>query len=334
MDIKELIVKLSDAVSIGNITEARDIAYGELSKYADCRKTDSLTVIGEIKGESDYTLMLDAHIDEVGFIVKDIDKNGFLTVEKCGGIDLRSLPSRVVTIHGKRAVTGVFCSTPPHLKEKANFESIDGIKIDTLLGSAAAEVISIGDYMTYNAKAAHLSDRRISGKALDDRVGVAVLLDLARRLSAKRLPFNVVFCISDMEELGTRGARTATYEVSPDEAIAIDVSFADGPDIPALECGKLGGGAMVGIAPILDRQMSDKLTALAASASIPYQTEVMGSATGTDGDVISITRKGVRTAVVSIPIRNMHTDVEIVDINDVTAVCDLLEKYILEGGVR
>lgn len=335
MDIKEILFNLCRADGIGSVRTAADIAYGELSKYMPARKTDTLTVIGEIKGDSDYTLMLDAHIDEIGFIVTDIDENGFLTVDKCGGIDLRTLPARRVTVHGKEKVVGVFCSTPPHLSSgELEYNDIASLKIDTMLGAAARGIISVGDFATFCAEPKELLGTRVTAKALDDRAGVACLLELARRLSSQKLPFNVVFALTDAEELGIRGAKTATFEISPDEAIALDVSFADGPDIAPTDCGKLSGGAMIGVSPVLDRGISDKLISIAKENGIPYQTEVMAGRTGTNGDAISLNKSGVRTGLVSIPERNMHTEVEVVDIKDIESVCDILEQYILKGGVK
>lgn len=334
MDIKNTLIKLSAACGIGCVHEARDIAFDILSKYTDCKKTDGLCVVGELKGITDYTLMLAAHIDEVGFIVTDVDEKGFVTVKNCGGIDLRALPARRVTIHSRSKVTGVFCAVPPHLSGgKDVVEDISGIKIDSLLGADAKDIISVGDYVSYAAFPTTLAQNRITGKSLDDRAGVVCLLALAERLSKKQLPFNVVFALTDMEELGTRGAKTAAFSISPDEAVAVDVSFGDGPDIPKKDCGTLGGGAMIGVSPILDKSMSDRLIRIAQENGIKYQTEVMGSKTGTDSDVISISKSGVKTGLISIPLRNMHSDVEIVDISDIESVCDILEKYILEGGM-
>ncbi len=331
MDIKEILFKLSDAVSIGNITDASQIAFEELSKYAKTLQ-NGINVIGEIKGESDYTLMLEAHIDEVGFVITDVDPDGFLTVKNCGGIDLRALSSRTVAIHGKEKVTGVFCATPPHLGGPKEYDDISALKIDTLLGEKAKDIVSIGDLVTFNQKAATLCGGRVTGKSLDNRAGVACLLLLAERLSDKKLPFNIAFAFTDAEELGCRGAKTAAFSISPDEAIVLDVSFADAPDVPSNDCGKLSGGAMIGMSPILDKGISKTLISIAKENDMPYQTEVMGGRTGTNGDVISISKSGVKTGLVSIPLRNMHTDVEIIDIKDIENVCDLLERYVLKGG--
>lgn len=333
MDIKKELFELSAAVSAGTLTEASVKAFKKLSVFAECEQ-NGITVIGRMKGKSDYTIMLDAHIDEIAFIVTDIDDEGFLTVAKCGGFDLRTLPARAVTVHGKREIPAVFCSTPPHLSSPdTKFQDISEFKIDTLLGKDAKEIVSLGDYVTYRTTPVSLANDRVTGKSFDDRAAVTCLLELAERLSGKELPMNVVFVFSDQEELGCRGSKTATFTVAPQEAIALDVSFGDGPDINPNDCGKLSEGAMIGVAPVLDKAISNKLIDTAKANNIAHQIEVMGSRTGTNGDVISVSKGGVKTGLVSIPIRNMHTDTEVLDIKDIESVCDILEKYILSGGV-
>lgn len=331
MNIKETLFELSNAVGLGDITEASDKAYEILSQYTEAHQ-NGIEVVGKIKGEGDYTLMLEAHIDEVGFVVTDVDANGFLTVKNSGGIDLRMLPARTVTIHGKEKITGVFCATPPHLGGPKEYDDISALKIDTLLGEKAKELISVGDFVTFDVKAEELQNDRITGKSLDNRASVVCLLALAERLQGTKLPYNIVFAFTDAEELGNRGAKTTTFDISPDEAVVLDVSFADAPDVPSNECGKLGGGAMIGMSPVLDKNISKRLVSIAKENNLSYQTEVMGRRTGTNGDVISISKSGVKTGLVSIPLRNMHTDCEIIDIKDIENVCDLLENYVLGGN--
>ena len=333
MNIKETLFALSSADGVGNIREASDLAYDLLKEYCKTEKSDTLTVIGYLKGESDYTLMLDAHIDQIAMIVTDIDDNGFLTVAKSGGIDIRALPSRRVTVHGKEKVAAVFCATPPHLSSgEKEYTDIADIKLDTALGAKAKEIISIGDYVTFSADPCELLGTRVSGHSFDDRAAVACLIEVAKRLKDKKLPLNVAFVLSDGEELGMRGIRPAAFKVDPNEAIAIDVSFGDGIGISEDECGKLGEGSMIGISPALDRKISQKLIKTAKDNNIPYQTEVMGERTGTNADMIAVSRQGVRTCTLSIPLRNMHTEVETLDIKDLDSVCELLCAYILSGG--
>ncbi len=334
MEIKELLFNLSERDGVGNITEAGNFAFEILSKYTVSESRDNLTVIGFLKGESDYTIMLDAHIDQIAMVVTDIDDNGFLTVDNAGGLDIRSLPSRQVTIHGKEKINAVFCSTPPHLASgEFEYTAISKLKIDTLLGEKAKDIISVGDYVTFSNKPFEMG-RLLCGRSLDNRSSVACVLELAKRLQGETLPCNVAFVLSDGEELGLRGIRTASFKVNPDEAIAIDVSFGDGPDISSEECGSLGKGGMIGISPALCKNLSQKLISIAKENKIPYQLEVMGETTGTNADMIAVSREGVKTATLSIPLRNMHSEVETLNINDLYSVCDLLEKYILQGGIK
>lgn len=334
MDMKELLYNLSELDCIGNISDASDKAYEILSKYAKTEKTNANNVIGFLKGKSDYTIMLDAHIDQVGFVVTDIDDKGFLTVSCAGGIDLRSLPSRSVTVHGKEKITAIFRATPPHLSNgETEYSDISKIKLDTALGEKAKEIVSIGDYVTYNQKCFELSGDLVCGRSFDDRAGVVCLLELAKRLSGKDLPVNVAFALSTGEELGLRGAITAAFSLNPDEAIAIDVDFGDSPDVPTEQSSALGEGGIITYSPILEKNINQKLTDIAKQNNIPYSTFVTGGKTSTDADMISISREGVKTSLVSIPLRNMHSEVEILSLSDLDSLCDLLEKYILSGGV-
>ena len=333
MDFKKLLVDLSAATGIGNISYAADVAEKYLSKYGPVEKLGPLGRAFTIKGNSNYTILIDAHIDQIGFIVTDIDENGFLTVKNCGGIDLRHLFAKPVTIHAKKDVMGVFVSTPPHLsKQSPAPENISDIKIDTGLGSSAKEIISVGDFVTFRGQPIFLNDNTICSKSLDNRAGVAAAIMLVDRLFGKTLNANVMVLLSDAEELGLRGAATAIYGKNIDEAVVIDVSFGDGPDIPKESCGKLGQGAMVGISPIFDKRITDRLTKIPKDNNLPYQLEIMGGKTSTNADVITISEKGVATGLLSIPLRNMHTDTEIVNISDIISVVDILEEYILTGG--
>ena len=333
--IKDTLFSLSAAFGAVGVRQASDIAFDEMQKYCQCKSSDNnMSFYGVMKGEKDYTLMLDAHIDEVSFVVTDIDDKGFLTVSNAGGIDIRILPAKAVLIHGKEKVKGVFASTPPHLSSgEIEYSDISKIKIDTCLGVKARDIISVGDTVTFLSEPKELCGSSVTGKSFDDRAGVTVLLELARRLKDRKLPINVVFSVVDGEELGLRGAIPATFEISPDEAVAVDVTFATAPDVSQNVGGYLSKGAMIGVSPVLDRGMTDKFNGIACDNEIPYQNEVMGRSTGTDSDVISVSGNGVRTGLISIPLRNMHTDCEIVDLADIKSCCDILEKYIMSGGM-
>ena len=335
IDLKDTLFALSKTDGVGNIREASDLAERLLSQYCKTERTDNLTVIGYLSGKSDYTLMLDAHIDQIAFVVTDVDSKGFLTVKNAGGVDIRSLPSRRVTVHGKEKITAVFSATPPHLsKGEKEYDDIGEIKLDTALGGKATDIVSVGDYVTFANEPCELLGKRISGRSFDNRSAVACLIAVAEMLKDKELPFNVAFVLSDGEELGLRGIRTASFKINPQEAIAVDVSFGDGIGIGDEDCSPLGSGAMIGISPTLDRGVSNKLIRICEEKNIPYTAEVMGGRTGTNADMISVNREGVKTGTVSLPLRNMHSDTEIVDLNDLESVCKLLFEYALSGGVE
>ncbi len=331
MDLK-LLEKLSNAVSIGHITEARNIAKNELSKYAEVEDFGQIGLLAKINKGKDKTLLLDAHIDEVGFIVTVILGEGFLRVTSVGGNDARILPATPVTVHGKEKLTAVFGSIPPHLSSgEKDVKGLDDIVLDTGILDVE-KYVSVGDLVTYKTSFCSLDGTKVTGKSLDDRAGVFCLLELAKRIYNKDLDCNVIFSIAEGEELGTRGAITATFECEPDEAIALDVSFGDTPSVPSDKCGKLGDGAMLGVSPILSKSITDRLKNIAKEKNISLQYEVMGGKTGTDADVISVSCSGVPTGLLSIPLRNMHTPAEIIDTRDLESVISLLEEYLLGGG--
>ena len=332
MNTKELIIKLSESVCLGNITESLALVDSLITTGEKKYLTgNNLSVF--IKGESEHTLLIDAHIDEIGFIVTDVDDRGFLKVACAGGFDLRTLPSHAVTVHGKEDIFAVFSSVPPHLaKDERTFDDISKLSLDTGLGSRAKELISVGDFVTYRQEAKSLVGNRVCGKSLDNRAGCAVLLLLAEKLKGQSLPFNVNLLFSNQEEIGCRGAKTAAFSLDANEAISIDVSFASFPGIDAHECGKLAKGPMIGYSPVLSRATYDKLCLVAEKEGIPYQREVMGSTTSTNADALSINRDGLVTGLVSVPLRYMHSDCEVIDTKDIENTAELLYKYIMAGG--
>ena len=171
----------------------------------------------------------------------------------------------------------------------------------------------------------------MTGKSLDNRAGCAVVIDAACRL-AGHPDLTLIVSLSSQEEIGCRGARPIAFAADPGEAIVVDVSFADGPDVPPRACGKMGGGPMIGVSPILNKPMTDRLIALAKALEIPHQLEVMGSHTGTNADLISLIKCGVPTALISVPERNMHTACEVIDPDDVRRCSELIVAYVEKGG--
>ena len=293
----------------------------------------SVTGVAEAAGE---TLLLDAHIDQIGLIVTAVDDKGFLKFARCGGADARVLAAARVTVHGKEALPGVVISTPPHLRKGEEKKSVDfdDLAIDIgLPREAALQRVAPGDRVTFDGDYLHLCGDRVCAPAIDDRAGVAVILRCLQLLRGVAHPWRLAVQFSAQEETGGSGAQTAAFTAQPAQAIACDVSFASAPGIDKEKYAALGGGTMIGYAPALDFEMSRRLSALAQEKGIAAQPEVMGGRTGTNCDEIQVSRGGVRTALLSVPLRNMHTACEIVDLADLEASARLMAAYIAEGGV-
>lgn len=281
-------------------------------------------------------LMLEAHLDQIGLIVSRVEDDGFLRVGNVGGFDRRLLPAAPVLIYAADGPHhGVVASVPPHLADRDEKPlKIEEFAIDTgYSGEEAKKIFAAGDILVPESRFAELAGGRVAGGALDDRIGCVAVIAAAQEIKKSGCRLRVTVMLSPQEEVGGAGARTGAFFVKPDQAIAVDVSFAEGFGAPAHKCGKLGGGTMIGIAPILESGLTKSLTALAKAQNISWQTEVMGGSTGTDADGIAVAGAGVRTALLSIPLRNMHTTVETVQLSDVMATAQLMAAYAKEAAV-
>ncbi len=304
--------------------------------FCDAVYTDALSGVTGVLGDQNARrrILLDAHIDQIGMVVTNIDENGFLRVTNVGGVDCRTMPGSPVTIYGKETLTGVVCTLPPHLA-KADAEKMKPVSeqaIDLGLSRAEAEqLVSIGDRAVLTNPLRKLLGNRISGTALDDRAGCACIIRAAQLVREKLSDCCVLVVCSTREEVGGQGAKLRTYALEPTEAIAVDVSFAKQPGVSELPA-ELGGGPMIGFSAALDRKISKRLVALARQRGIPYQIEAMGGRTGTNCDTIGVSRAGVRCGLISIPQRNMHTPAEVCDLEDMENIARLLAAYITDGA--
>lgn len=333
MDIKKTLFELSEiSGASGNEIPATEKALNMLKKYCPDSEIINGNVIGHFGefNENIPSLVLDAHIDQIGFIVTYITDDGFIKVGNLGGIDRRLLPAQPVIIHGKKDLKGVICSIPPHLSNnEKKVPSFDDIAIDTGLAKDELEgIVSLGDTVTFDVKCKELLNNRVTGGAFDDRCGITAILYALELLKDKKTSYNITVIFSAQEELGERGAKIGAFEINPDIALAIDVSFAYMHGENEMKCGYLGKGAMIGISPSLSREISDSLIKVAKNMDIPYQIEVMNDLTSTNADQYSVSRTGAKACTVSIPLRNMHTPVEVIDLNDIKFTGELLAEFI------
>jgi endoglucanase len=315
---------------------AAKVVAAELSDIAKVKidRMGSLTAeFGNPKAKEH--VLLDAHLDQIGLVVTGIDENGFLKVGRCGGMDARVLPGSAVTVYGKETLCGVVCCTPPHLQEGGEDQvpPVDKMSVDIGLPHDEVEkVVFPGDRILFHTQPKRLLGTRVSAAGLDDRAGVAAFIRCAQILSGEKLSCRVTILCSVQEEVGGAGAKTGAFSAEPTQAIATDVSFASQPGVRPVNIGKLGGGPMIGIAPVLNRKMTDRLIALAKEKKLPFTREVMGGDTGTNSDDIATSRGGVMTGLVSIPLRYMHTPAEVIDLKDVENTAQLIAAYLREVG--
>ena len=278
--------------------------------------------------------MLDAHIDRIGLIVTEILPGGFLRVDRCGGVDVKTLSAQRVKIHAKKPLYGVITAMPPHLQTAEQMKkafSIDELFVDTGLSKEQVETLVFpGDRVTVEYESAKMENGRFTASAIDDRAGVASIISAVEKIYKAPTNCGVTVLFSAQEETGERGAAAAAGKIDYDEVIAVDVSFAHTPDAKAHKCGVMGKGAMIGVAPTLTKQISDEFVSLAKSASDEYQLEVMSGETGTNADRLGISALGARSGLLSIPIRYMHTPCETVQLSDIESVARLLADYLLK----
>ena len=336
MDLKKTVTELAEASGTsGSEEDAAGLALSMLRQFCPDAAISGGNVIGRFGThvEGRPSLVLDAHIDQVGFAVTAVTDEGFIKVGNIGGIDRRLLPAQPVVIHGKSDIKGVICSTPPHLTNgRTPVPEISDIAIDAGMSRAELEqIVSSGDTITFDAVCRDLIGTRITGGALDDRCGVAAVLYALELLGGAETAYNVTVIFSTQEEVGERGAKIGAFAVDPDIAIAVDVSFGFAMYEDETKCGYLGSGPMIGVSPSLSREISDSLAAAAEAEDIPYQTEVMCGLTSTNADRYAVSRCGAKTCTVSIPLRNMHTPVEVIDLTDVELTAKLLAAFIKEG---
>lgn len=335
--MKQLLEKLSNASGVSGFEdEIRNLMMDELKGHVDDLEVDNMgNLIATKKGKPDgKKVMLAAHMDEIGLIVRYIDKNGFIKFSKLGGINDQMLLNQEVNIHSNgEKILGVVGSKPPHrmkAAEKKKPVEYENMFIDIGASSKedAEEMVNVGDPITIKQKFAELKNDLVMGNAMDNRVGCAILMEVLKRASSDATIYGVG---TVQEEVGLKGARTSAYRINPDMALALDVTISgDHPGMKEEEApAKAGEGPCIiltdasGRGIITHPQVKELLIEVAKEEEIPYQLEVSEGGT-TDATAIHLTREGIPTGVISPPSRYIHTPVSVVNINDVENAVKLI----------
>ena len=346
MKLVDILEKLSNANGVtGREDNVRELMADYLKPYVDELKEDKLgNLIAVKKGKKDApTVMIAAHMDEVGLMVKNIKKKGFLQFTKVGGIDDRILLGQKVVVHtDKGPLLGVVGSKPVHIQndvERKKVIEADKLFID--IGAKdkdAAEKmgVQVGDVVSFDTKFALIGENIVLGKAFDDRVGCAVLVEVMKQL--KDVDCNVFAVGTIQEEVGLRGATIAAFHIEPDLGIAFDASISgDTPGVSEGEApAKMGEGPVLTVADaglITHPKVLRLLVDSAKQAKISYQLET-GIRGATDAARIALSRDGVPSGVVSVPARYIHSPAGILNLDDVektvklaVAAIENIKKY-------
>lgn len=279
-------------------------------------------------------LLLDAHMDEVGFVVTEVCE-GFAKFAAIGGVDSRTLPGREVTVMADEPLYGVIACLPPHVlsaEEREKAIDVKNLYIDLGMSPEEAKArVPVGTPGVFYGPMFELENGGFAGKALDDRLCAAVLLKSLSDLREESLPCDLYVLISTQEEVGLRGAAVGTYSIDPDWAIAVDVTHAATPDAPGSETFPAGKGCTLGVGPNASRALTQALMDTAKAKDIPYAVEVMPRSSGTDGWAIQVARQGVATAILSVPVKYMHSPMEMARLSDAEAAADLITEFIRGG---
>ena len=338
-----LLAQLCAAPGIaGREERVREIVSAELRPLVDDLQVDALgNVIGTRHGDGPR-VMVAAHMDEIGFFVSHIDDHGFLRLQPVGGFDARTLVAQRVLVHGFTGATlpGTVqpAAKPIHLLDRHEIKPAKLEELFVDVGLAAEQVraaVEVGDIVTVDRPLVVAGDC-VMGKALDDRVGVFVMLEALRAM--RQTSATVIAVATTQEEVGLRGAMPAAYALQPDVAIALDVTLAlDVPGMPPeLAVTRLGAGVAIKIMdsshianPLLLRHFRD----LAQAEDIPYQLEILPRG-GTDAAAMQRVREGAAAITLSVPTRYVHTANETAHRGDIAAAIQLLARFLEEAGAR
>lgn len=336
--IRNCIYKFSEQASPSGFEAEVVNAWKEsINQYVDSVMVSSLgNGVAIINGDEASTMMIIAHADEIGFIITRVDlDNRIAYFEEIGGVDTKLLPGRIVeffNVNGEK-VTGVIGSQPIHSQSRFSPSESPRLEAKDLWIDFGdnIEKIELGDYGVIRQSCVECGNL-ISGRAMDNRAGLAVLVEIARMLKDFPVRPKIYLVASTMEEIGARGVRSVVNNISPSMCIVVDVALAT--DTPFHNQSNkspivLGNGPVITIGPNFDKEMTNELQAIAKHQSLSCQSDVIGHPTGTDANPIQIMQSGIPCALIGIPCRYMHTPVETINIYDIKLAAEIIYKYLL-----
>jgi endoglucanase len=336
MDLTALLKRLSNAQGIaGHEEPICEMIVNELKPFVDQVRINKLgNVIGLKQGcgpEPRRSIMLAAHMDEIGLMVSGIEK-GFLRLAKLGGIDKRVLPGQPILVHGRKDLPGVIGFRPPHVLPPDKRDKV--VPLEELLadvGLPAGQVekwVRIGDVISFRSETVALKNGILAGKAFDNRASVAAMIFCMEALTMRRPQWNALAVATIQEETRLLGAAVSAYELNPDAAIAIDVTFSTQFNVSESQACELGKGPSIAMGPNMHPHLTQRLIDTAKRLEMPYQIETAPGSSGTDAWAIQVAREGIPTGVIGVPARYLHTPVETLSVQDVERCGRLLAEFV------
>ncbi len=323
---------LRTASPSGFETAAQRVWTEYVQEFADEVETDAYgNAVAVYEGSGEGNIAFGGHADEIGFMIREIGEDGFLSLTRIGGSDRTVSRGQHVTVHGEEPVHGVIGQTAIHLRENGEdtVDDISEMRVDIGVDSAeAAEgLVEVGDPITFATELYEMEGTRLTGRGMDNRIGIWAAAEGLRRAAEAGTEATVYAVATVQEEVGLNGARMIGFDLDPDAFVAVDVTHAtDSPDVPAKRHTgvKMGGGPVVARGSTNHPRLVDRAREAADGAGIDIQLQAAGSRTGTDADAVFTSRSGIPSLNIGLPNRYMHTPVEVIDTDDLEAIADLL----------
>ena len=341
LELRELIPAMAGLMSVTGYETYDADALQELMQGFDEHWTDAvgnqiyLRRCGKAHAPK---ILIDTHFDEIGLYVSEIREGGFLKVVPIGGLDGRTLPSAEVKIYGKKVIDGVIASTPPHLKnreEKDEVKPVNELLIDTGYPTdELKEMIRVGTPVGFSPRYQWLQNDRLIGKGLDNKACCAVAADALRRIPADELAGDVYLVLAVHEETDrVGGTAVGGFAIEPDYAMVVDVNIGHAPGSKESETVNMGEGPSICRSAITDRKLTGMTEALCTKKGIPWQCCVEATSTGTDTVSLHLVGNGIPVVDVGLPLRAMHTYVEMLDMQDANALAALIRAFVCDKEI-
>jgi endoglucanase len=334
LDLNTLLKQFSEtAAPSGHEGAARKAIRAAWAGLANEFYTDGLGSLIAVKHgtgpEPRRKIMLCAHMDEIGLIAAEI-RGAFIRTEPLGGIDYRTLLSQPVIVHGRQTLKGVFGAAPPHMAlDRKKYPGAADLWVDVGLSAEdVRDLVRVGDLITFDSPYTELKGDRVAGKSFDNRASVAAVTLCLDELAHRAHAWDVIAVAAVQEEVGANGAVAAAYQVQPDLAIAIDGTFATQRGVDEDEGYALGGGPTISRGPNFHPRLVEMFRDLAKELDIKLPVEALPGDSGTDAWLIQVSREGVPVLLLGIPLRNMHSPVEVLDLRDVKRAGRLLAAFV------